>query len=172
MTLYHRWTETGSQDLASGKNGQFPRTFDGMRSRQAFRVFKPGSGRRPSKGVQAARIAPAFDCVDRGTRIIEDTAGQARHPVKVVQRRNERGAFGVGAGLPEFLQPARIRLADRKEIAAAPGVEPIEATQVPRMAGCAGAGSRPGFSRPEFAGPEFAVPEPARPAPAPLGSED
>ena len=143
MTLYYRWTDKNSPDMANYRNGTFSWTFNGMRSRKAFWVFTLGSAYRPSKGIQAARVLLAFDFGDRGTRIIEDTAdnliyseddgftGEAQHPMKVIQKRNERGAFGIGANLLEFLQPAQIRLATRKEIAAALDVKPIEVTQVP-----------------------------------------
>ena len=143
MTLYYRWTEKASPDMANYRNGQFSWTYKGMRSRKAFWVFKLGSSYRPSKGIQGERILLVFDFGDRGTRVIEDTAdnliyseddtftGEAQHPMKIIQKRNERGAFGIGANLLEFLQPARIRLADKKEIAEALGIKSIEVTQVP-----------------------------------------
>ncbi len=143
VTLYYRWTEKTSPDMASYKTGQFSWTYKGMRSRKAFWVFKLGSGYRPSRGIQDERILLVFDFGDRGTRVIEDTAdnliysededfsGEAQHPMKVIQKRNEQGAFGIGASLLEFLQPARIRLATKKEIADALGLKLIEVKKVP-----------------------------------------
>ncbi len=142
MTLYYRWTEKTSPDMASYRNGEFSWTFNGVRSRKAFWVFGLGSSYRPSKGIQAARILLVFDFGDRGTRVIEsddnriyseaDTFhGEAQHPMKVIQKRNEPGAYGIGASLLEFLQPAGIRLATKNEIAQALGLKPIEVAQVP-----------------------------------------
>ena len=144
MTLYYRWTDKTSPDMANYRNGAFSWTFNGVRSRKAFWVFKLDSEYKPNRSIQKDRILLVFDFGDRGTRVIEDTAdnridsatengfkGETQHPMKVISKQNERGAFGIGASLLEFLQPARIRLATRKEIAKALGISELEVATVP-----------------------------------------
>ncbi len=106
VTFCHRWTET---------------TSPGMRSRKAFRLSRPGSSYRLSSGIQDDLIHAHAD----------DPPGEARHPMEVIRKRNERGASGIGASPMEFLQPARIRLATRTKVADAPCLKPIEPRQAP-----------------------------------------
>ena len=141
MTLFCRWTNKNSPDMANYRKGTFSWTFNGVRSRKAFRLFRLDSDHKPNKTMQKHRILLAFD---RGARVIEDTVdnridsgagnglkGETAHPMKVIGKQNERGAFGTGASPLEFLQPREIRLTTRNEIGKALGIGELEVATVP-----------------------------------------
>ncbi len=137
MTYVYRWTDANSPDIPNYKSKKLTYSYGGRSSDKAFWVFDKNSAYRPGKGIMKDRILLAFDFGEHYTTVVanpdnfinfesEDFKGETRHPTQVIVKSNEAGAYGIGAMIRGFLMVRDIRLATRKEMAAALGLKEIE----------------------------------------------
>lgn len=143
---FFSWREKTSPDIESWKAKKFTYTWNGKSSNKAFWVFELESQYRPSKSIMNDRllIAFVFGATDGDTvikcdenRIYHEDAdflGEAKHPCQVIWKRNEVGAYGIGAMIRPFLTVSAIRLATRDEIQKTLGLSKAEAREIPNQA--------------------------------------
>ena len=141
--LLFRWTEADGEDIANWKQGKLTWNYRGSASRKAFWVFEAESEYRPGRRIMKDRILLAFDFGAEVDKIIRNEAnwviypspackGETKHPEQVIVKENERGAYGIGAGILARLTVNSIRLATKAEIAKLLGLNIREVDVTPR----------------------------------------
>ncbi len=142
---FYSWREKTSPDIANWKAQKFTYTWKDKSSNKAFWVFEATSEYRPGTGIMSDRLLVVFifGAMD-GDGVIkleenriysedENFAGEAKHPTMVIWKRNEVGAYGIGAMIRGFLTIVKIRLATRDEIQKVLGLNKIEARSIPNQ---------------------------------------
>lgn len=136
MTKLYSWVDKTSSDLENYKSGKFTYSYRGVVSEKAFWVFDLSSNYRPSAGIMKSRILLAFDFGAQTESVIKEKSnfidfessefkGETKHKTQVIVKKNETGAYGIGAMIRGFLSP-KISLATNKEVATALGLKERE----------------------------------------------
>lgn len=141
MSKLYSWVDKSSPDLNNYKNGKFTYSYRGVVSEKAFWVFDLRSDYRPGKKIMNERTLLVFDFGPQTEAVIKNESnfidfessefkGETRHKAQVIVKRNEKGAYGIGAMIRGFLTP-KISLASKKEMATALGLNEREIANKP-----------------------------------------